>query len=321
HDGSAGFIDQPNALPFEIRNGGAAQLTLDDAGNLGLGTASPETNLELYAENAIFRINGRAAADDNRSSKLQMYGANNNDNLLAGLEFFNYNYTDESPADEMIAKISVFTEGSGSALQLRTMTSGSMNDGLYLDDLGNVSIGTTTSEARLTIKGNGGITLRVAGNTHQTGVEWMNAGQNHEWRIYRDTREGESSSKPSLKIAGGSTQTRSELTDYLEITNDGDFLFKGAKPIEVRRYTNISSNASTDTGYSTANYTAAVVGFRADDVNLMEGLTDGTFIQVYMFQQDSKWYLKTDLASEYNHETWTVHVMFISTQLSFATNY
>ncbi|WP_103072106.1 hypothetical protein [Aquimarina sediminis] len=79
--------------------------------------------------------------------------------------------------------------------------------------------------------------------------------------------------------------------------------------IKKEKYTNISNPFITD--YSTRDYEAAIIGFRALNGDIQEKGT-GNIIQVYMFKIVDKWAIKADFRSHGDHEIWEVDVMFVS---------
>ena len=98
-------------------------------------------------------------------------------------------------------------------------------------------------------------------------------------------------------------------TTYLE----GDVRVKGRAPFTFQRY--VINAGRTDTNYSTSQYQAAIVGFRALGGDIYEGGRTN-IVQAFMGHRSGQWSIYVDFASQHSHERWEVDVMFISIQLT-----
>lgn len=114
-------------------------------------------------------------------------------------------------------------------------------------------------------------------------------------------------------IQNGELQIKnSEGSNLVRIEKDGDFKINGEKPIQFVRYTNIGDDTDYHTGYDTDEWGAAIVGFKAQSVDINEN-DSGTFIKIYMDGESfHDWHIRADLRSHNNNEDWTIDVMYVS---------
>ena len=111
-----------------------------------------------------------------------------------------------------------------------------------------------------------------------------------------------------LDVAGGIKATG--------VVNAAGFTYSGDKPIKFVTYAppTIGDDVNYNTGVPTADWHAAIVGFRALDGDIQED-DAGNIIQVYMYGSGGTWWLRADFRSHINPEEWTVNVMYVSKQL------
>ncbi len=100
---------------------------------------------------------------------------------------------------------------------------------------------------------------------------------------------------------------------------NGDIKTAGETPILFKRYQNANLK---DTGLSSKDYNAAIVGFNAGIGDINEH-GEVNMIKVYMFTgANNTWWITADFASEKDHhEKWTVDVMFVRKELSSREGY
>ena len=122
-------------------------LTLDSTGNVGIGTDSPVTKLDVYNSSTSSVVVAKFGA--------QLYGSANNTYIEIGTQY----------ADGGSRIGSNNTSGNASSLMFETMTttSGVYAERMRIDSSGDVGIGTSPGSNRLHVKGNvvgGSITTR-----------------------------------------------------------------------------------------------------------------------------------------------------------------
>ena len=97
----------------------------------------------------------------------------------------------------------------------------------------------------------------------------------------------------------------------------GSLYTKGVKPIEFNWF--YGFQGSVNTGYSTTEWNAAVVGFKAvgGDINESDVSSSTVMIQVYPKGISGEWHIVSDFRSHSSeHEVWDVKMMFVRAELS-----
>jgi hypothetical protein len=126
---------------LQLASGGADALTILTNGNVGIGTTGPGTNLEVY----------KAVSDGTVTNLMQLsvdHGTNKDIVFSMGRDgFIGGDYS-----TKFTSRMSSATSY-GSTLQIQTHSggSGTFNTGLFMDNGGNVGIGTTGPNEKLTL--------------------------------------------------------------------------------------------------------------------------------------------------------------------------
>lgn len=133
-----------------LYSGGTGQnpLILNGTGNVGIGTATPTANLEVYGLDALLTIDGRAGASNGHTGTLKISGTRNGANNAFGvLDFYNYDNSGTS-TDFWAGGIQAQEDDAdGSRLAFFTANNATATQKMMIDKDGNVGIGTTTVPA------------------------------------------------------------------------------------------------------------------------------------------------------------------------------
>lgn len=113
-----------------------------------------------------------------------------------------------------------------------------------------------------------------------------------------------------LQTSGSVTASSASITDVNTTNLTTANLTVTNKPFMVRRYSNLGDNPYVSTGVSTADWSAVIAGFLADDGDWLEDGA-GQMIEVRMNQNGGLWYVDADARSHLNNEDWQVDVLFI----------
>lgn len=159
---------------------------------------------------------------------------------------------------------------------------------------GKIGIGPTAPSAKLTVdpQGAGGILI---GNPNASSGGYTGL----HLRISAE-KDGQAEIQ-AVKSSG------TAWGDLVLNPNGGNVVLgSGARPIVIKRFTNISDDPTYNTGYSTSDWMAAIVGFWAETTNSTSTRSMG----VYMMEQSGTWYIRADVLGP--TERWDViDVMFI----------
>ena len=211
---------------------------------------------------------------------------------------------------------------------------------LFIGEGGNVGIGTTQPETALHIHGASNPTLKIEADSTNALASTVSLRQSDDTGIDisydgRDGHEGlrfdvfpsgltlipilQETVEPSTLFI--SNQTASLGNIGIRTTNPkapldvyGDINIRGSKPIIFQRFDNLGDDINHDTGYLASTYSAAIIGFRALDGDILENEA-GDIIQIYMHVVNNRWYIRADFRTHNNHENWYVDVMFIRNEL------
>ncbi len=209
---------------------------------------------------------------------------------------------------------------------------------------GNVGIGTTNPQATLHLNGNLSVTNGLVGigssdfsreplvirarQRQESLIAFEDPQGRKKWHIEQNhggnrpglnfVESGVKDFRLFIEKGGNIGIGTGNPTDKLHIEGslrvDGDLKIQGTEPIIMRRYNNLGDNINYNTNYSSSTYTAAIVGFRALNGDIQESDT-GDIMQVYMYINSGRWYIRADFRTHKNNENWYVDVMFIRNEL------
>ncbi|MDJ0589442.1 MAG: hypothetical protein QNJ72_05500 [Pleurocapsa sp. MO_226.B13] len=195
---------------------------------------------------------------------------------------------------------------------------------LFIQQGGNIGIGTKNiGSNKLKVEGNAEIVndLKVNGttSTQTLRVDGLNRSShlNVDGAIYRKSGQVYLTVDDNFYIrdSGG---TDDNVKMHFN-TNNGTLKVQNiqveTKPIILKRYTNLGDSIRYNTNYSANEYSAAIVGFRALNGDINEKGAQN-LVQVYMYVNQGKWYIRADIATHNHNETWYVDVMFVSNKLA-----
>jgi hypothetical protein len=128
----------------------------DNGTNVGIGTTSPNSILELKTSTATNSIRFGVIADDNRFNMISLNGLNTEGNYigLAGGGSTDTNL--------------FYQSGNGGDHRFRTGNGSSFTERMRITSTGNVGIGTTTTSAKTEVRGNGDTAINSAGTLFVT---------------------------------------------------------------------------------------------------------------------------------------------------------
>lgn len=150
-DGTPGTNDMPGRLVFSTTADGASTVTermrIDSLGNVGIGTASPSTKLNVSSDAPVFRLT-------------DVDTVLSDDELSSGIEF----YQSDAAGAGVGASIGAYGQGSTGLLNLRFAT-GANTERMRIDSSGNVGIGTSSPAYPLQISTASETNIAITGGT------------------------------------------------------------------------------------------------------------------------------------------------------------
>jgi hypothetical protein len=146
-DASVFEIGTPGAKPLYFFTNGSYKMTINSAGNVGIGTTSPSGILDVYGATSIFRYDTAGAA----SLYLRNWTSGGTAQMIFGVASGDDQSTTLSFASNIF---SITNYGDpGSSIQFGTRNSTTSDIRLTINQDGNVGIGATNPTAKLVVSG------------------------------------------------------------------------------------------------------------------------------------------------------------------------
>ncbi|ADO97376.1 tail fiber protein [Synechococcus phage S-SM2] len=239
----------PAADTFTVETGGSERLRVTSAGNLGIGTVDPASDLQVASYGDHGKIRVESSGDGNR----------------AGVEFFR-----ESSAGtgKGAAGIWVESETGNSSGELRFGTASnaslqSFQTRMILDSSGDLGIGTDNPSAKLHVENN-------AANATIARFE-SNMGTNNNRGISIKSPVSDSASEPFIFDTGNAYQFQCDSTSALHINFDRNIGINTDNPLQkLHLVDDTSANIYLQT-HNTSIGSSAGVYFRTSNSSTQDG--------------------------------------------------
>lgn len=214
-----------------------ARLTITNAGNVGVGTTTPDTKLSVVLGGSTHSLVSAAdtiAVFRNSAST----GSNARFNILSGANGESLIQLGDDVDDDIGG---VAYNNSTNALSFRTNNT---SNRLLIDSVGNVGVGTTTPSARLTVANmTGGVTTLISGRDTSTGA----------YEAFSLDSDHNGTGVLKLSIAGSNNIYLNPWSGASSYINAGNFGIGTTTP--WRRLSVTDTSAQFVTGYDSTRYT------------------------------------------------------------------
>ncbi len=280
------------------------------SGAVGIGTKTPDQN-NLLQVNGTTAISNIATNDDQDALRIGIDGEYGSAIKM---------YDDD---DELNQSFSMFYSAATGDFSFK---SDSKDDILYLDNAGNVGIGTNDPDQALeVVKSNSNTRIRIdrTTNAYEGFVEYSTGDVGH-WLVGVDNNDDDfkiytyDGAGVALTIDGATGNVGIDDTSPGALLDvNGDVFVKGSKPIVIRRYSfPDDETVSSKTGYSTSGWSAAIIGFDSGYSDVDEGGAEDSWQAIMAKGTDGYWYITLEGHTHNNNPDWTIDVMFIKRQLT-----
>ncbi|KOP26680.1 hypothetical protein AMR41_08630 [Hapalosiphon sp. MRB220] len=280
------FVGGHDTNKLGFWNGDAWQLTVQNDGNVGIGTTNPGAKLNI--------IHQKQDAHGNAF----IIGPTNQSNLRLGYHQ-DYSWI-QSHGNKPLAINSV-----GNNVGIGTTNPGAK---LHIVDnnqkqfahliVESPSIGGTWVRLHNTSNGARNWSIIASGAENSEGAGKL---------MFHDVTQGTRMLIDQQGNVGIGTTNPSGTLDV-----NGDIRIKGSKPFMVRKYEGFRGDYNT--GILARDWEATIAGFQALEGDINEN-DKGNIIQIYPYINGNQWSIYADFRSHNHHEYWNVWVLFIRKEL------
>jgi hypothetical protein len=248
-------------------NATSTAITIDSSENVGIGTISPATLLNISSNSSVAPVVFTITDTDNAVPSGQ---------VLGGINFETSDTTNAGVSAQIEA---VYENASGAtAIDFRTGYAGALVDTMHLDFVGRVGIGTSSPSALVHIKQSDGTPstgLKVVryNNDNQYLSLWANGGARYFDAV------GDSSLS-SVNIFRSSIDSGSTFTETMRIDSSGNLLVgtTSTTPAVSNDSDGIALQANGTVQFSANNTTTAIINRKATDGGILQFRKDGTTV-------------------------------------------
>ena len=80
------------------------------------------------------------------------------------------------------------------------------------------------------------------------------------------------------------------------------------------RYNSLGNDVNYNTGYSTSEWCAAMVGFNSGTMDINEGADAD--VKAYLYKSSGTWRIRANIANDDPADDWMIKVMFIRVEIA-----